>query len=91
MAVFLLALALTPAASATTTGNTTIKTILIISHADEFDGSLPAALYYTNDPRYIVSSWNYCFQPMRGWGPYFDFEDGWTDERFTSYLGLFEE
>ncbi|MCX6648303.1 MAG: hypothetical protein NTV61_02795 [Candidatus Bathyarchaeota archaeon] len=87
--VFLLALALTPAASATPS-NTTIKTILIISHADEFDGYLPATLYYTDDPRYIVSSWNYCFQPMRGWGLYFDLKEGWTDERFTSYLELFE-
>lgn len=92
---FLLALALTPVAQASTTpqSNTTIKTILIISHADEFDGRLPATLYYTDDPRYLVSSWNYCFQPMRGWGLYFDLktEEGWTDERFTSYLDLFKQ
>jgi uncharacterized repeat protein (TIGR03833 family) len=89
LAVLLLALALTPAASATS--NTTIKTILIVSHADEFDGHLPATFYYKDDPRYIVSSWNYCFQPMEGWGLYFDFKDGWGDGRFASYLELFED
>ncbi len=92
---FLLALVLVPvsSASATTRGNTTIKTILIISHADEFDGRLPAIFYYLDDTRYVVSRWNYCFQPMRGWGLYFDLnaEDGWTDDRFASYLDLFEQ
>jgi len=92
---FLLALALTPVAQASTTpqSNTTIKTILIISHANEFNGHLPATLYYINDSRYLVSSWNYCFQPMREWGLYFDLktEEGWTDERFNSYLDLFKQ
>ena len=87
---FLLILALTPTSAAATTRSSPIKTILIISHAEEFDGRLPATLYYTDDSRYIVSRWNYCFQPMKGWGLYFDFNEGWTDERFTAYLDLFE-
>lgn len=92
-AAFLLALVLLPvsSASAATRGNSTIKTILIISHAGEFDGRLPATFYYLDDARYVVSRWNYCFQPMRGWGLYFDFEEGWTDARFTSYLDIFEQ
>jgi hypothetical protein len=91
---FLLVLVLVPVSSASTTrGNTTIKTILIISHADEFDGRLPATFYYLDDARYVVSRWNYCFQPMRGWGLYFDLktEGGWTDDRFNEYLALFEQ
>jgi hypothetical protein len=87
---FLLILALTPTSAVATAHSSAIKTILIISHAEEFDGRLPATLYYTDDPRYIVSRWNYCFQPMKGWGLYFDFNEGWTDERFTVYLDLFE-
>jgi hypothetical protein len=95
VAVFLLALVLTPVATASTPtgGNSPIKTILIISHADEFDGHLPATLYYIDDSKYLVSRWNYCFQPMRGWGLYFDLktEEGWTDERFNSYLDIFKQ
>lgn len=92
-AAFLLALVLMPMSAVTTTtpAKTQIKTILIISHADGFDGLLPATFNYLNDTRYEVSRWNYCFQPMRGWGLYFDFEERWTDDRFNDYLTLFEK
>jgi hypothetical protein len=90
IAAFLIALALTPTAI-TSEGSTPAKTVMIISHAEDYDGSTPAAVTYLNDTRFRVLAWNYCFQPMRGWGQYFDLktEEGWSDERFNAYLSLF--
>jgi len=92
IAAFLIALALTPTTTVSD-GSTSAKTVMIISHADGYDGSTPVALKYLNDTRFRVLAWNYCFQPMRGWGQYFDLktEEGWTDERFNEYLAQFTE
>jgi len=92
IAAFLIALALTPTTTVSD-GSTSAKTVMIISHADGYDGSTPVALKYLNDTRFRVLAWNYCFQPMRGWGEYFDLktEEGWTDERFNGYLAQFTE
>jgi hypothetical protein len=92
IAAFVLILALTPTATVTNNADT-LKTVMIISHADEYDGTTPATLTYLNDTRFRVFAWNYCFQPMRGWGQYFDLktEERWTDERFNAYLCLFSE
>ncbi len=90
IAAFLIALALTPTVTVSDRAAPE-KTVMIISHAEEYDGATPAALTYLNDTRFRVLSWNYCFQPMRGWGQYFDLktEEGWSDERFNGYLSLF--
>jgi len=68
-----------------------LKTIFFITHADEFNHTLGRILSYEDDGNLRILKWNYCFQPFKAWGLYFEFTDGWTDEGFTDYLRRFKE
>lgn len=68
-----------------------LKTIFFITHADEFNHTLRRILSYEDGGNLRILKWNYCFQPFKAWGLYFEFTDGWTDERFADYLRRFKE
>ena len=76
---------------ANTTDNCLVKTVMIVSHADDYKGGTPIALRYVNDTSFSLFGWNYCFQPMKEWGQYFDLKDGWTKKKFKAYLDLFQQ
>jgi len=68
-----------------------VKTVFFITHADEFDRTLGRVLSYEDGGGLRILRWNYCFQPFRAWGLYFEFAEGWTDGRFAGYLSRFRE
>jgi hypothetical protein len=61
-----------------------LKTIFFITYADEFNHTLGRILSYEDGGNLRILKWNYCFQPFKAWGLYFEFTDGWTDEGFTA-------
>jgi len=68
-----------------------LKMIFFVTHADEFNQTLGRILSYREDGDLKILRWNYCFQPFKAWGLYFEFGEGWTDERFAGYLRRFKE
>jgi hypothetical protein len=68
-----------------------VKTVFFVTHADEFDRTLGRVLSYEDGGGLRILRWNYCFQPFRAWGLYFEFAEGWTDGRFAGYLSRFRE